>query len=126
LKILAKAESVQEALQIVQHMKSPHKYELQIEKFKAKLQGTKKSEEVIIGDLLSELIQLFPNQLPKSYLIQAAENIELDLDTLEKNLEKLNQAGLVLINRDFRPNSHDFLLKFPSIPFTFGKIQVKK
>ncbi|WP_457557737.1 DUF1922 domain-containing protein [Candidatus Harpocratesius sp.] len=126
LKILAKAENIHEALQIVQTMKSPNKYELKIEEFKAKLQGTKKNQEILLGDLLSELILLFPNQLPKSYLIENAKNIGLDLKKLEANLLKLSQAGLMLINKDFRPGSTDLLLKFPSIPFTFGKINIRK
>lgn len=126
LKIYAKAESIREALQIVQQMKSPNKYELRIEEFKAKLQGTKKNEDILLGELLSELIHIFPTQLPKSYLVQTAENLGLDLGRLETKISEMNQAGLILVNKDFRPNSNDLLISFPSLPFKFGQIRVHK
>ncbi|MHA1673969.1 MAG: DUF1922 domain-containing protein [Promethearchaeota archaeon] len=127
LKVLDKAESPLEAVQIVQSMKLPNEFEKKIDIIKSQLQGKKKaSKEKIFGDLLSGLISLFPNHLPKQYLLTHALKMDLSEEDVETFLEKLHVAGLVIINRDFRPGNKDVVLKFPSVPFTAGKISVKK
>lgn len=126
LKKLANAQSAQEAIKIVQSLKTPNKYEAKIELLKSRLQGSKRSNESVFGNLISELLLVFPNQLPKKELLVQASKLDITEEEVESFLEQLNKKGLVLINKDFRPNHSGLLLKFPSIPFTFGKISVKK
>ncbi|MHA1612546.1 MAG: DUF1922 domain-containing protein [Promethearchaeota archaeon] len=127
LKVLDKAQSPLEAVQIVQSMKISNKFEKKIDIIKSQLQGPKKSsKEKIFGDLISGLIPLFPNNIPKQYLLDQAIKMDLLEEDVENLLEKLHEAGLVIINRDFRPGNNDIVLKFPSIPFSVGKITVKK
>ena len=122
--VFAKALTINEASQLVRSMKTPKEIELRINKLKA-LSSTTKSQNkyLLLGKLITELIAIFPNTMPKFYLIEKGVNeFGLTEEFIEKILENLNKNGLVLINK---VNNKD-VLKFPNIPFSAmnGKLYV--
>ena len=77
----------------------------------------------ILGKLITELIAIFPNAMPFSYLIdKGVKEFGLPEEFIEKIIENLNKNGLVLINKV----NHQDVLKFPAIPFSAmnGKLYV--
>ena len=124
MNVFAKALTINEASQLVRSMKTPKEIEQRINKLKA-LSSTTESQNKyqILGKLITELIAIFPNTMPKFYLLEKGVNeFGLPEEFIEKIIENLNKNGLVLINR---VNNKD-VLKFPSIPFSAmnGKLYV--
>jgi len=124
MNVFAKALTIHEASQLVRSMKTPKEIELRINKLKAISSATQSQNKYqLLGKLITELIAIFPNAMPRSYLIdKGVKEFGLLEEFIEKIIENLNKDGLVLINR---VNSQD-VLKFPSIPFSAmnGKLYV--
>ena len=124
MNVFAKALTIHEASQLVRSMKTPKEIELRINKLKASSSATQSQNKYqLLGKLITELIAIFPNAMPRSYLIdKGVKEFGLQEEFIEKIIENLNKDGLVLINR---VNSQD-VLKFPSIPFSAmnGKLYV--
>ena len=116
MNVFAKALTIKEASQLVRSMKTPNEIEQRINKLKT-LSSTTESQNKyhLLGKLITELIAIFPNTMPKFYLIEKGEKeFGLQEEFIEKIIENLNKNGLVLINKI---NNED-VLKFPSIPFS--------
>ena len=122
MNVFAKALTIHEASQLVRSMKTPKEFEQRINKLKASSSATESQNKYqLLGKLITELIAIFPNAMPRSYLIdKGVKEFGLPEEFIEKIIENLNKDGLVLINR---VNSQD-VLKFPSIPFSIGKLYV--
>ena len=124
MNVFAKALTIHEASQLVRSMKTPKEFEQRINKLKASSSATESQNKYqLLGKLITELIAIFPNAMPRSYLIdKGVKEFGLPEEFIEKIIENLNKDGLVLINR---VNSQD-VLKFPSIPFSAmnGKLYV--
>ena len=126
MKTLSVAETEMEASQIVRNMKTPGEIGQRVAKLKAKLSKvtTKYDNFQMLSNLLTELLAIFPNAMPRDVLIEKAKEVGLeDIDFIHENLEKMSQEGLVIMNIDFNKK---IILKFPSVPFTLGKITVSK
>ena len=122
MKVFAKALTIKEASQLVRSMKTPKEIEQRINKLKV-FSSTSESQNryQLLGKLITELIAIFPNTMPLSYLIdKGVKEFELPEEFIEKIIENLNKNGLVLINK---VNNQD-VLKFPSLPFSAGKLYV--
>lgn len=116
MKVFAKALTLKEASQLVRSMKTPREVEQRINKLKS-FSSTPESQNKyhLLGKLITELIAIFPNTMPKFYLIDKGVNeFGLQEEFIENTIENLNKNGLVLINKI---NSKD-VLKFPSLPFS--------
>ncbi len=125
-KSFGEAESEMEASQIVRNMKTPGEIGQRFAKLRAKYQSQKANSNnyEILGNLITEMIGVFPKAMPRQLLIDNALKLGLDdLDFIIDILEKMNLEGLVLINKDHQNNE---ILKFPTIPFSFGKLYVRK
>src|SRR6056297_3418819 len=127
MRIFAKTNSLQEANQIVRDIKTPTEVKKRISLIANKYKNASNQKSFnyqLLGDLLSELIAVFPRALPESYLIQRAEMLGLkDEEFIEKILDQLNQHGLMTRNKDQKGR---MVLYFPSLPFKFKKLYVKK
>ena len=124
MNVFARALTINEASQLVRSMKTPREIEQRINKLKA-FSSTSESQNKfqLFGRLITELIAIFPNAMPRLYLIDKGVNeFELQEEFIENTIEILSKNGLVLINKI---NNQD-VLKFPSIPFSAmnGKLYV--
>ena len=124
MKVFAKALTIKEASQLVRSMKTPREVEQRINKLKS-LSSTPESQNKyhLLGKIITELIAIFPNTMPKFYLIDKGVNeFGLQEEFIENTIENLNKNGLVLINK---VNNKD-VLKFPSLPFSAmnGKLYI--
>jgi len=124
MKVFAKALTIKEASQLVRSMKTPKEIEERINKLKVFSSASESQNRFqLLGKLITELIAIFPNTMPLSYLIdKGVKEFDLPQDFIEKIIENLNKNGLVLINK---VNNQD-VLKFPSLPFSAmnGKLYV--
>ncbi len=123
MNVFAKALTIHEASQLVRSMKTPKEIEQRINKLKAFSSTESQNKYQLLGKLITELIAIFPNNMPKFYLIEKGVNeFGLPEEFIEKIIENLNKNGLVLINK---VNNQD-VLKFPSLPFSAynGKLYV--
>jgi len=124
MNVFAKALTIKEASQLVRSMKTPNEIEQRINKLKILSSVTESQNKYhLIGKLITELLAIFPNTMPKFYLIEKGEKeLGLPEEFIEKVIENLNKMGLVLINKIGNKD----VLKFPSIPFSAmnGKLNV--
>jgi hypothetical protein len=126
LKILDSAETELEASNIIRSLKTPDDIKQRLAILKTQLTSQSSSPHDLLGRLLTELIATFPNAIPQTLLIEKATNLGLSPEYVEKIIAQLNQEGLVIINRDQTLHQTHELLKFPSVPFKFGKLNVKR
>lgn len=82
------------------------------------------NKDILLGQLISELLKIFPNAMPEDFLIEKAIELELDEKYVKDIISKLNERGLVIITKDDSNKSKKKILKFPSIPFKFGKLYI--
>jgi hypothetical protein len=127
-KVFARADSEREASEIVRSMKTPGEITQRMSHLKSVLHKSSTGKNNLypaLGKIITQLLSVFPNAMPQSILISKAKEMlicENDIEILDI-LDKLNKEGLMLINKDFNNN---IILKFPSLPFTYGKIHVSK
>ena len=126
LKIYDSAETELEASNIIRSMKTPDDIKQRLAILKTQFASQPSSPHELLGKLITELIATFPNAIPQTLLIEKATNLGLSSEFVEKTIAQLNQEGLVIINRDQTLNRIHELLKFPSVPFQFGKLNVKR
>ena len=126
LKILDSAETEQDASNIIRSMKTPDDIKQRLAILKTQLTSQTSSPHDLLGKLLTELIATFPNAIPRTLLIDKATNLGLSTEFVDEILGQLHQEGLVIINRDKTLHQTHKLLKFPSVPFHFGKLIVKR
>ena len=107
-------------------MKTPDEIKQRMTLLKTQFSSQTSNSLDLFGKLLTELIATFPNAIPQVLLHEKALNLGLSADFVEKTIDQLHLAGLVIINRDKTLNTKHNLLKFPSIPFHFGKLYVKR
>jgi len=107
-------------------MKSPDDVMQRMAILKTQYSSPTSNPHSLLGKLISELIATFPNAIPKSLLLEKAESIGIPAEFVDKTIIQLHQEGLVIINRDKTLNRKHELLKFPSVPFHFGKLMVKR
>ena len=124
MNVFAKALTIKEASQLVRSMKTPNEVEQRINKLKTLSSVTDSQNKYhLLGKLITELLAIFPNTMPKFYLIEKGEKeFSLTEEFMEKVIENLNKIGLVLINNI----NNKVVLKFPSVPFSAmnGKLNV--
>ena len=126
LKVFDSAETELEASEIIRSMKTPDEIKQRIAILKTQITSPTSSPLDLLGKLLTELIATFPNAIPQTLLFEKALSLGLTAEFMEKTLAQLHQEGLVIINRDKTLHQKHDLLKFPSIPFHFGKLYVKR
>ncbi len=126
LKILDSAETALEASNIIRSMKTPDDIKQRLAILKTQLTSQTSSPHDLLGKLFTELIATFPNAIPRTLMMEKATNLGLSPEFVEKIIAQLNQEGLVIINRDQTLHRTHELLKFPSVPFQFGKLHVKR
>ena len=126
LKIFEKALSVTEASQLVRDIKSPKEIWGRVDRFRASQKQTNQDDLSLLGELITELISIFPNALPKSLLLEKAIELGISEDKIEGILISMNQKGAVLINKSKIQKQTESFLKFPAIPINFGKLHIKK
>jgi hypothetical protein len=125
-KSFGEAETEPEASQVVRNMKTPGEIGQRLAKLQAKHQNQTSSVNnyKILSNLITEMIGVFPQAMPQNLLLENAKKLGIEDELFILNLiEKMNLEGLVLINKDFR---HNVVLKFPKVPFSFGKLSVHK
>ena len=126
LKILDSAETALEASNIIRSMKTPDDVKQRLAILKTQLTSQTSGPHELLGKLFTELIATFPNAIPRTLMMEKATNLGLSPEFVEKIIAQLNQEGLVIIKRDQTLHQAHELLKFPSVPFHFGKLSVKR
>ena len=128
LKIFEKAQTLNEAVTLVRHMKTPNEVTQRMAKLTALKTGNKTNEAVLFGKLLSELLKILPKALPENFLLEKANEMQIPEEYIAQTLSQLNQEGLVIFKVDNTKNNtkSNNILQFPSLPFKFGKIYVAK
>ena len=127
LKVFEKALSVTEASQLVREIKSPKEIWGRVDRFRANHKQTNLDDLSLLGELITELISIFPNALPKALLLAKAIELGISEDRVEGILISMNQKGAVLINKSKNQQQEtESFLKFPAIPINFGKLHIKK
>jgi hypothetical protein len=126
LRVFDTADSITEASQLVRSMKSPQEISQRLARLRANQQSPNSDKYKILGHLITELLAIFPNAMPKHLLVEKALELNIPLEFLEKILQTLHNEGLMLINKDSTNHNTHFILKFPSVPFSLGKLYVKK
>jgi len=120
------AETEPEASQVVRNMKTPGEIGQRLASLQAKYQAPRSSSNQyeLMGNLITEMMGVFPKAMPRQLLLDNAKKLGIDdTDFVNKLIDKMNLEGLVLINKDFQ---HNEVLKFPKVPFAFGKLYVRK
>ena len=124
LKIFDSTESIKEANELIRKLKTPPEYEQRIAALQS-TQGLKStSSPEILGRVISELLVTFPNVISKALLVEKAIAIGLDFPIIENILLQLHDAGLMVEKPVISSDPRGLLLKFPAVPFTFGKLHV--
>jgi hypothetical protein len=125
--ILSKANTEKEAQATVKSMKTPNDIILKLKQYQQKIDYTKSQRGdnyQILGDLITKLLEFFPNAIPESILFEQAVDSGLDnREFITQILNELQNVGNLIINLDFQNNR---LLKFINVPFSYGKISIKK
>ena len=127
MKVIARTSSIKEANQMVRDMKTPSEVKQRISMLSEKYKSSKSQEDLdyeILGELISEMSAVFPRAIPQNILLERAKELGIEtLNIIEDIFSKLNQQGLLLINKNSRGQ---ITLHFPSIPFKFNKLFVNK
>lgn len=126
LKVFAKAESVKEASDLVRSMKTPSEIGQRLARLKSETSSNMTNKYNLLGNLITELIAVFPNAIPFQMLISKGAELGLEDDFILKTIDHLNHQGLVLKNQDNTNFQSHLILKFPNIPFTEGKLHVAR
>lgn len=125
--VLTKANSEKEAQAIVKSMKTPNEVVLKLKQYQQKMEVNKSQRRdnyQILGDLISQLLEIFPRAIPEAILLkQAADSGLDDREFITHILSEFQSIGNLIINLDFQNNR---LLKFINVPFSYGKISIKK
>ncbi|MHA1585609.1 MAG: hypothetical protein ACTSVU_01060 [Promethearchaeota archaeon] len=107
-------------------MKTPSEFGQRMARLNADLHQSKKNNYEILGNVISELLAIFPNALPKDILLSKANEFDISDEFCEGIFEKMSEAGLLLINKDRIADSNKTVFKFPSLPIKFGKLFIQK
>jgi hypothetical protein len=123
--VWSRAETEEQARRLVQNFKTPNEVSAKLEAFHAKQRKNSAQsgdKHAILGRLISTLLDQFPNALPETFLIEHAEKEAIEKEFIEKILDQLQNAGLLLRNTDFRGNH---VLKFLNLPIKQGKLEIR-
>ena len=126
LKVFAKAESVKEASDLVRSMKTPSEVGQRIARLKAETSSDTTNKHHLLGNLITELIAVFPNAIPLQMLVSKGVDLGLEEEFILKTIDHLNHQGLVLKNQDNTNFQSHMILKFTNVPFTEGKLHVAR
>lgn len=126
VKPLTRVSSEKEAVECIQSMKTPNELEERIKKVRnliKKNENIKQDKSLLFSNLISELLGLFPNAMPKKIIYIKAAEINLDSDFVTKLIKELESNGFLLNSVDFQNNE---IIKFINLPITLGNIHIKK
>lgn len=123
---MSKASTLNEAQAIVKALKTPSDVAIKINEFSKKIQSNRSStsdKSSLLGTLISELLNLFPNAMPEKLLFDKIKDFDIEDQFLQNILDQFQELGYLLRNKDAQGNR---VLKFLNTPFTIGKITILK